>query len=73
MRSVVLACEHACAGAYPDRRRVAGHPSRTSAVTAGAKGRKKKGGVQAIEKRRGERKRETRGAVSVAGVEGTKE
>lgn len=62
MRSVVLACEHACAGACPDRRRVAGHPSRTSAVTAGTKGRREERRCTAIEKRRGEeRERETRG------------
>lgn len=65
MRSVVLACEHACAGARPDRRRVAGHPSRTSAVTAGTKGRRDEGtkGREEVygnreEERRGEREKE---------------
>lgn len=63
MRSVVLACEHACAGACPDRRRVAGHPSRTSGGHGRDEGTREERRCTAIEKRRGEerRERETRG------------
>jgi len=57
MRSVVLACEHACAGACPDRRRVAWHPSRTSAVMTGAKRRRGEERCAPIEKRKRKRER----------------
>lgn len=57
MRSVVLACEHACAGARPDRRRVTRHPSRTSAVTTErTQGTREEGRCTTIGKRRKERR-----------------
>jgi len=60
MRSVVLACEHACAGACPDRRRVAWHPSRTSAVMTGARDEEEKKGAHRLSR---EREREVMLAV----------
>jgi len=81
MRSVVFACEHACAGACPDRRRVAGHPSRTSAVTAGPKGdeeRKEVYGNREEEERKREREacrplgsKAQKNSVACHGVEST--
>lgn len=63
MRSVVLACEHACAGARPDRRRVTRHPSRTSAVTTENprdEGRRKVYDNRKVEKREKDRERRER-------------
>lgn len=58
MRTVVLACEHACAGACPDRRRrVAWHPSRTSAVTTGARGEVREKVYDEIGRKEREKKR----------------
>lgn len=72
MRTVVLACEHACAGACPDRRRrVARHPSRTSAVTTRARGKGEEGGRR--DQRGKKRERWTGDGVGSRGVEGTKE